>query len=71
MIESFGDPIKYYNPGIKIYDLRNKIYESEINVIPYGEAIFGIDHEKILGSLGYKKVVEKNFREITLETWKK
>lgn len=71
MVESFGDPIKFYEPEIKIYDLRSKIYESEINVIPYGEIIHGVDHEKILTDLGYKKTNEKSFREIVLEDWKK
>jgi len=70
MIGSFGDPVKFYNPDIKIYDLRDKIYESEINVIPYGEAIHGINHQKILTDLGYKMINQESFREIGLEKWK-
>ena len=69
MIGSFGDPVKFYNPEIKVYDLRDKIYESEIIVIPYGELIHGVDHEKILTDLGYKKTEVLNFREISLEKW--
>lgn len=71
MISSFGDPIKFYNPEIKINDLRNKIEETEIKVIPYGELIHGVKHELILSDFGYQKTGEKSFREITLETWKK
>ncbi len=78
MIESFADPIKFYNPDIKIYDLRNKIPtatgqvdESEIDVIPYGEVIHGLDHQKMLTNLGYKMIKKESFREMILEKWKK
>jgi hypothetical protein len=71
MIESFGDPIKFYDPEIKINDLRGMINESEINVIPYGETIHGVDHQKILNNLGYKMINQKNFREMVLEKWEK
>ena len=69
IIESFSDPIKFYNPKIEIKDLRNTITEPEINVIPYGEVIHGIDHKKILEGLGYKMVEKKDFREMELEKW--
>lgn len=71
MIESFSDPVKFYNSDIQIKDIRNNINESEINVIPYGEVIHGVDHKKILEDLEYKMVDQKNFREMVLERWKK
>lgn len=79
MISSFGDPVKYYNPNIKISDIRdvkptlpslqkggNKV---EITVIPYGEEIHGVDHNKILNAAGYQKISETDYREVTMETW--
>ncbi len=67
MIGSFGDPIKFYNPKIEIKDTKTTILtEKEIWVIPYGEAIHGINMEEKLKSLGYKKMGEKNFRGIVL-----
>lgn len=69
MINSFGDPIKYYNPNIKIDDIRNKITEKSITVIPYGEETHGIDHNKILNAAGYRKISETDYREVTTETW--
>lgn len=71
MIGSFGDPIKFYNPDIQISDIRSQIVEEKIRVIPYGELIHGVNHEKILADLGYKKTEVLNFREIVLESWEK
>ncbi len=72
MISSFGDPIKFYNPKIEIKDIKTEIpTEKEIWVIPYGEIIHGIDHQNILGNLGYQKTYQKDFREIELEKWEK
>ena len=67
MIGSFGDPVKFYNPDIKIKDIKTELpTEKEIWVIPYGEAIHGINMKEKLTNLGYKKIEEKNFREIIL-----
>jgi len=67
MIGSFGDPIKFYNPEIKIKDIKTVIpTEKEIMVIPYGETIHGINSEEKLKGFGYKKIDEKDFREIKL-----
>jgi len=67
MIRSFIDPIKYYNPKIEIKDIKTESpTEKEIWVIPYGEAIHGIDIEEKVKGLGYKKIKEKNFREMVL-----
>ncbi|HOR01743.1 MAG TPA: glycosyltransferase family 39 protein [Candidatus Woesebacteria bacterium] len=72
MIESFGDPIKFYNSKIEIVDTKTKIpTEEEIWVIPYGEVIHGVDHKKILTGLGYQKRDEKNFREVVVQQWEK
>jgi 4-amino-4-deoxy-L-arabinose transferase-like glycosyltransferase len=68
MISSFADPIKYYS-NAKVVDIREKIVDKEITVVPYGEAIHGFDHSKYLTSLGYKKTSEKDFREVTMENW--
>ena len=67
MIGSFGDPVKFYNPDIKIKDIKTELpTEKEIWAIPYGEAIHGMNIKEKLTNLGYKKIEEKNFREITL-----
>jgi len=67
LIGSFSDPIKFYNPKIEIKDIKTITpIEKEIWVIPYGEVIHGINSEEKLKSLGYKKIEEKNFREIKL-----
>lgn len=67
MIGSFADPIKFYNSEIKVRDIKTEIpTEKEIWVIPYGEAIHGMNSEEKLTKLGYKKIEEKNFREIVL-----
>lgn len=71
MISSFSDPIKFYDPNIQISDIRGQISGDEIEVIPYGELIHGVDHAKILTNFGYKMVEQKNFREMELEKWKK
>jgi len=67
MIGSFSDPIKFYDPKMEIRDIKTTIpSEKEIWVIPYGEMIHGINSEEKLNKLGYKKIEEKNFREIKL-----
>ena len=78
MVSSFNDPVNYYNPDIKIYDIRNttrlsdgQVYESKITVIPYGEAIHGVDHNQILTKAGYRKTAETDYREIGVEIWQK
>ena len=72
IIESVSDPIKYYRPDIIIKDLKTrKAIEDEIKVVPYAENIHGFDHSAELNNLGYSKAKEKDYREVTLETWKK
>lgn len=70
IIESKSDPIKYYQPTAKIKDIQTVIpTESLITVIPYAEAIHGFDHRQKLEQLGYSKIEEKDFREVTMEKW--
>ncbi len=71
MIESFGDPIKFYNSEIEIKDINSKIEGKDVWVIPYGEVIHGINHIDILRNAGYKLEEQKDFREITLEKWQR
>ena len=72
MIGSFGDPVMYYKPEIKIYDLRSKMYgDKKIEVVPYGEEIHGVNHREILGKQGYKMIEEKSYRGLTSERWEK
>lgn len=70
MISSFSDPIKYYK-NINISDIRDNILENEVTVVPYGEAIHGIDHNQIMTAVGYQKLTTKNYRELTSEIWQK
>ncbi|MFA5880517.1 MAG: glycosyltransferase family 39 protein [Candidatus Margulisiibacteriota bacterium] len=70
IIDSFADPIKYYRKDIKIIDLKTiNPTAKEITVVPYGEIIHGLNHFVKLEGLGYKKISERSFREITLEEW--
>jgi len=72
MIESFSDPIKFYNPKMVIKDIKTiTLIEKEIWVIPFGEAIHGINLEEKLKNLGYKRTIQKDFREMELEKWEK
>jgi hypothetical protein len=71
MIESLGDPVRYYNPQIKINDIREGLPagRQEITVIPYGEGVIGIDHKSILKKAGYSMKMETDYREVTTEVW--
>jgi 4-amino-4-deoxy-L-arabinose transferase-like glycosyltransferase len=71
MIESFGDPVKYYRSDIKVVEVRKEFEDREITVIPYGEMIHGFDHNQYLSKLGFVKVGEKKYREVGVENWKK
>lgn len=70
MVESFADPIKFYNPNLKINGFESsKPVEEKIKVIPYGEEIHGLNHEKLLEDVGYSKSSEKDFGGVTWEEW--
>ncbi len=70
MIIPSSDPVKYYNKGFKIQDLRlmNKD-EKEIFVIPYTADIYGFDYKKILQEKNYLLKGEKIFRGLILELY--
>jgi uncharacterized membrane protein len=72
MVESFGDPVRYYNSKIEIVDIKMvDPAEKKITVIPYGEVIHGVDSHKKMEGLGYKLIKQNNFREIITEDWEK
>lgn len=71
MIESFRDPVVYYNSVIQISDLRSQFLEQEVTVVPYGEEIHGVDHEKILTEQDYVKIEEISYRQLSMEKWQK
>lgn len=72
MIESFSDPIKFYNSTVFIKDIKTVLpTEEKIVLIPYGEAIHGVDSRKKMEELGYKMIKENSFREIKTEEWQK
>lgn len=72
MVESFSDPIKFYNSTVFVKDIKTVLpAEEKIVLIPYGEAIHGIDSSRKMEELGYKMIKENNFREITTEEWQK
>ncbi len=72
LISSFGDPIRFYNPEIKINDIKyDEAKEEKIKVVKYGEEIHGINSQEKVEKLGYKKIGEENFRGIKIEEWEK
>jgi hypothetical protein len=72
MIGSFADPVNYYRKDIQIIDIKQiEPIEKEIIYLPYGEVIHDFDHNRIFESIGYKKISEKSFREISFERWQK
>lgn len=71
MIETFGDPLKYYRQDIQISDIRSQIDETRIIVIPYGETIHGVNHTKNLEESNYRLSSTENYRGIKVETWTK
>jgi hypothetical protein len=72
MVESFSDPIKFYNSTVFVKDIKTTDpVEDKIIVIPYGELIHGIDSKKKMEGLGYNLVKQNNFREIITEEWQK
>lgn len=72
MIESFNDPIKYYNSTVFIRDIKTiDPTEEKVVLIPYGETIHGIDSSKKMEKLNYELIKQTNFREIIVEEWQK
>ncbi len=75
MIDSSSDPLKYYQPAIKIESLTKisdqSINLSEIFVIPYTAEIYGINYRQILQDNKFYLDQTTNFRGLTIEKWKK
>ena len=74
MIPSSSDGVKYYDKKIEIKDLKslqNLELENEITVIPYTSEIHGVDYKKVLSSKNYVLSMEKSYRELKIERWKK
>lgn len=70
MLDSFADPIKFYKPDLKINAFeKNTPIEEKVKIIPYGEAIHGFDHTKLMQDIGYVKSAEKDFGGVTWEEW--
>lgn len=71
MIPSAGDPVRYYNPNIKIKDLGVTPTENSITVLPYVTEVHGLNYQNNLSKLGYTKTSTRNFRDLTTEIWSK
>jgi uncharacterized membrane protein len=72
IIESTSDPVKYYRPDVIIKDIKTReINEDEVVVVPYAETLHDFDHKIKLENLGFKLTGITDYREVTLETWKK
>ena len=70
MLNSFADPINFYNPNLKINAFEKSVpIEDNIKIIPYGEAIHGFDHTRLMQEQGYVKTEEKDFGGVTWEEW--
>ena len=72
MITSSADPVKYYQPGLKINGLNN-LYSDDlpgkIIVVPYSTDIHGVDFKNILRERKYSFVDKKTFRDLEIEEW--
>ncbi len=71
MIPSSADPLLYYNPQIKVNDLRqiNKISQKEIVVIPYTADIYAVDYKRQLATKGFSQDRARAFRGLSYEVW--
>ncbi len=70
MVAGVSDPIKYYSPQTKVIDLAGfSGGEPTIKLIPYASEIHGIDWQKKMTDLGYKKKDEMHFRGVFWERW--
>ena len=74
MIPSSSDAVKYYDKKIEIKDLKSLQsleLENNLTIIPYTSDIHGIDYAKELSSKNYVLSMEKSYRELKIERWKK
>jgi len=73
MIPSFADALKYYRPDVTINDISTTSLSSpdQLYVIPYGETIHGINHQKILEANGYHYQYGRDYRQLSLQYWER
>jgi len=72
MIATSIDPLKYYDPSLKVNELKSLSSSSrEIIVIPYAAEIYGLNYQKVLQNQGYQLSKKTSFRQLTLENWQK
>jgi len=71
MIESSSDPVKYYNPKLKIKDLKKSTnpLSDRLYIIPYTAEIHGVDYKKTFSNMHYKLIKTVNFRDVSYEIW--
>lgn len=69
-----GDPVTYYNPAVSLFELRKlgvTNVPEEIQVIPYVEEIYGINHNETLNKMGCLKIESSILRgPLLLEKWR-
>jgi hypothetical protein len=68
-----SDPLLYYNPSLSPQELRTieKVQLSgRIQIIPYGEEIYGYDHTSVLEKKGCIKETKSTYRgPLIIEQW--
>lgn len=74
MILPSSDPVLYYRSDVQIFELRD-IKKAEvpetIDVVPYTNEIYGLNHTQLLQEKGCIKESEQHFRgDLILERWK-
>lgn len=74
MILPSADPVTYYNPAVSLFELRKLGVTNVpeiIQVIPYVEEIYGINHNETLSKMGCLKIESSTFRgPLLLEKWR-
>jgi len=74
MILPSSDPVSYYRSDVRVFELRDikkAVVPETINVIPYTNEIYGLNHAGLLKEKGCIKESEQHFRgDLILEKWK-
>ncbi len=74
MISSSSDPVRYYNPSLKVKELRTLEaieLKKQAIVVPYTADIYGFDYKKELMKRGFTYKEAKTFRGLWYEVWVK
>lgn len=69
IIKTVADGVRYYRPEVEIVDIRGKILEKEVEVIPYAEEVHGFNHGEELAKQGYRQIEARNYRGLGWEKW--